>query len=87
MDIPYDTELYPSSPDNFILVIQGYSMLATFLFDGADDVEYFRTRSFVGHVVSPGGKAINESPIVPSHGPEALLERLARQLPVTVPSI
>ena len=85
LDIPYDTELYPSSPDNFILVIQGYSMLATFLFDAADDVEYFRTRSFVGHVVSTGSKTTNESPIVPSHGPQALLDRLARQQPFRVP--
>ncbi len=87
LDIPYDTELYPASPDNFILEIQGYSMLATFLFDAADDVEYFRTRSFVGHAVSSSAQKALELPIVPSHGPQALLDRLARQLPVTAPSI
>lgn len=87
LSIPYGTELHPASPNNFILEIQGHSMLATFIFDAADDVEYFRTRAFVGHFVPTGSKAIGELSVVPTHGPEALLERLSRQLPVRVPSI
>ena len=44
----YDAELYPYSPDNFVLYIEGTGMLVTFIRSDTGRVEYFRTRYFVG---------------------------------------
>jgi CubicO group peptidase (beta-lactamase class C family) len=45
--IPYEPELVPISPDNFILGVQGFQVGATFILDENDRGEFFRTRPFV----------------------------------------
>ena len=48
--IPYEPELTPYTPNNFIQEIQGANMLVTFIPDDEDEsagAEYFRTRYFV----------------------------------------
>ena len=47
LNIPYESALVPYSKNNFILGIQGFELLATFILDSAGNGEFFRTRSFV----------------------------------------
>lgn len=42
--IPYEHELVPTSPDNFIWTVQGYPLGLTFILDEMGNSEYFRTR-------------------------------------------
>ncbi len=73
--IPYDSVLIPYAPDNFILGIQGTQLLITFLFDENDQVEYLRTRAFVGGFVDSPDKQMR-SMMPPLAGPEELLRTL-----------
>lgn len=46
--IPYESALVPYSKNNFILTVQGFQLLSTFILDPAGNGEFFRTRVFVG---------------------------------------
>ena len=48
LGIPYEPELEPYTENNFVLEVQGFPMLATFIHGTAGNPEYFRTRLFVG---------------------------------------
>lgn len=50
--IPYEHELVPTSPRNFVLTVQGYPLGVTFILDQAGNSEYFRTRVAVAERVS-----------------------------------
>jgi CubicO group peptidase (beta-lactamase class C family) len=47
VNIPYERELLPTTPENFILRIQGFELPVTFILDENEEGEYFRTRVFV----------------------------------------
>jgi CubicO group peptidase (beta-lactamase class C family) len=47
LPIPYESELIPIAPNNFLLLIQGYPLRITFILDGEGKGEYLRTRPFV----------------------------------------
>jgi CubicO group peptidase (beta-lactamase class C family) len=49
--VPYETLLTPYAGDSFILGIQGTELLVTFILSDNGEVEYLRTRSFVGEKV------------------------------------
>jgi CubicO group peptidase (beta-lactamase class C family) len=49
--ISYEPELYPYTPDNFLITVDGYTLVMTFLRDDGGDVQYARTRPFVLEVV------------------------------------
>jgi hypothetical protein len=51
MKIPYEKTLKAYLPDNFVLTIQGSALVETFLRDEQDQVEYLRSRAFVGKKV------------------------------------
>lgn len=72
--IPYEPQLQQVSDQTFVLGIQGTSIAATFILDDNGNVEYFRTRAFVGRV------AENASATRVRVDGEALLWRL-RTLP------
>jgi hypothetical protein len=48
--ISYEPQLQQVSDRTFVLGIQGTSIAATFILDDNENVEYFRTRAFVGRV-------------------------------------
>jgi len=71
----YDPELYPSSPDNFVLYIFDTALLVTFIRDADGDAEYFRTRYFVGEITEAG--RTHPPSVLPAGNPD-LLEWMAR---------
>jgi CubicO group peptidase (beta-lactamase class C family) len=79
LGIPYDEELTPTSPRNFMLGLQGWPVAVTFILDEGGAVEYLRTRYFVAARVAagapPGPRAHRPPP-----GLAAMLRRL-RQVP------
>ena len=72
--IPYEPQLQQVSDQTFVLGVQGTSIAATFILDENGNVEYLRTRAFVGRV------AENASATRVRVDGEALLWRL-RTLP------
>jgi CubicO group peptidase (beta-lactamase class C family) len=72
--LPYERQLRQVSDRTFVLSIQGTSIAATFILDDNGNVEYFRTRAFVGRVaeVAPAARVLVDG--------EALSRRL-RTLP------
>lgn len=52
-DIPYEAELEPMLPGNFILTVQGVSLPLTIILDANGQGEYVRTRPFVARRQPP----------------------------------
>jgi CubicO group peptidase (beta-lactamase class C family) len=71
--IPYDPQLVPAAPDNFLLSIQGTQVEITFLRDAAGNPEYIRHRAFVA----------KRTPTLVAHpvDPRALRQRLQEDAP------
>lgn len=55
--IPYESQLQQVSDRTFVLGIQGTSIAATFILDDNGNVEYLRTRAFVGRVAENASAA------------------------------
>lgn len=60
--VPYDAVLYPSMPDNMVLVVQGYPFLMTFIRDDSGVVTHARTRLFVGEAQSVSSARAERQP-------------------------
>jgi hypothetical protein len=76
LKIPYDPVLAPSLPDNFVLTVQGAELPVTFLRDDQEQVEYLRTRAFVGARVEVDAGAPTWVPVSKPIDPTAWVRRL-----------
>ncbi|MCB9760192.1 MAG: serine hydrolase [Alphaproteobacteria bacterium] len=77
-DIPYGARLTPYLPDTFILQVQGIQVALTFIRDGDGEVEYLRTRYFVGARAEDEAAGPPLSPPVPRLSPAPLGAPLPR---------
>lgn len=81
---PYEPELIPTSPGNFIQTVSGYPFLVTFVPDPDGEITYFRTRHYVGTRVEslpPAGPTPDPQRLTQSlrrlHGPDLIRPGLA----------
>ena len=74
--IPYEHDLIPIAPHNFLFVIVGEYVQVTFILDASENSEYFRTRIAVA---KRSDKASRGPAPVPIHGPDRLLQAVRRE--------
>jgi len=75
LDIPYEHRLTPTLPNNFLFYVQGIPLPLTFLFDDQGQVEYLRTRPFVGKKAEQDGGTPPPPPPIHKLSRNGLLQR------------
>ncbi len=77
--VPYQANLLPYRPNNFVLYIQNFPLVVTFIMnEQGTAAEYFRTRAFVATRVSTPSGAPGAQGITPRCNPELMLRQLPR---------